>query len=44
MHWPGQKNQPVIDAIKKAISKNKALPIVTYDFSTFYTNIPHNRL
>lgn len=35
---------PVIDASKKLNSRNKALPIATYDFSTLYTNIPNKAL
>ena len=34
--------QPVIYAIKKLNSRNKAFPIATYDFSTFYTMILHD--
>ena len=29
---------------KNLSSRNKALPIAIYDFFTFYTNIPHNKL
>ena len=34
--WPVQNNQPVIDAIKKFSSRNKALSISTYDVSTLF--------
>ena len=31
-------------ATEKRESRNKALLIATYDFSTFYTNVSHNKL
>ena len=37
-------NQPVIDAIKKLNGIKKALSMPTYNFSTLYSNIPHNKL
>lgn len=42
--WPIQSNQPIIGAIKKRNSRNKTLSIATYGFSTFFTNIPQNKL
>ena len=41
--WPVQNNQPAIDVSEKLNSRNKVLSITTYDFSTPYTNIPHNK-
>ena len=35
-----QKNRSVIDTINNRNIRNRALSIVTYDFSTFFTNIP----
>ena len=35
-----QKNRSVIDTINNCNIRNRALSIVTYDFSTFFTNIP----
>ena len=42
--WPVQSNQPIIGAIKKRYSRNKTLSIATYGLSTFFTNIPQNKL
>ena len=41
---PMLNNQPVIDAIKKLNGIKKALSMPTYNFSTLYSNIPHNKL
>ena len=37
-------NEPVIDAIKNLHGHNKAKSIMCFDFSTFYKNIPHDKL
>ena len=42
--WLVLNNQLFIDAMKKLNSRNKALSIATYEFSTHYMNIPHNKL
>ena len=42
--WPVQSNQPTTGAIKKRYSRNKTLSIATYGLSTFFTNIPQNKL
>ena len=39
-----QNNQSVIDAINIPKVGNKALSIVTYDFSALYSNKRHNKL
>lgn len=41
--WPIQNNQIVIDAINKTNSRNKAMSLSTFDFSTLYTKIPHQK-
>ena len=46
--WPVQCHHSVIDAINKQSDevinvRNKAFLLVTYDFSTHYTNIQHNK-
>ena len=42
--WPIQSNQAVLQAIDKINSRNKAVSITTFDFSTLYTNISHHKL
>ena len=42
--WVVQNNQPVIDAIHKINNRNKTSSISTFDFSTLYTKIPHDKL
>ena len=42
--WTILNNRPVIDNIKKLNKRNKANSITCFDFSTLYTNIPHNKL
>ena len=42
--WVVQNNKPVIDAIHKLNHRNKASSIATFDFSTLYTKIPHDKL
>ena len=44
LFWVIQNSRPVIDKLNKINSRNKAKSITTYDFSTLYTNIPHNDL
>ena len=42
--WVVQNKQPVISAMDNLNLKNKAKRISTYDFSTLYTKIPHDKL
>jgi len=42
--WVIQNNQPVLKAINKINHKSNAKSVVTYDFSTLYTKIPHGKL
>ena len=42
--WVVQNKDPIIQTIKKLNSRNKAKSISTFDFSTMYTKIPHNKL
>ena len=42
--WVIQNNKPVMDSINRINAKRKAKSISTFDFSTLYTKIPHNKL
>ena len=42
--WVIQNNTPLIDRIGKINKRNKAKSIMTFDFSTLYTKIPHDLL
>ena len=42
--WVIQNNKPVTDAIKNLNKRNRARSISTFDFSTLYTKIPHDKL
>ena len=42
--WVIQNNSPIIDAMKKLNTRNKARSITTFDFSTLYTKLPHDKL
>ena len=42
--WVVQDNKPVIEALEKISKRGKARSINTFDFSTLYTNIPHDKL
>ena len=42
--WVVQNNKPVTDAVNKLNKRNKAKSISTFDFSTLYTKLPHNKL
>ena len=42
--WVLQNSQPVIDDIHHINKNKRAKSIATYDFSTLYTNIPHDKL
>ena len=42
--WVIQNNKPVVRNIKKLNSRNKAQTVSTFDFTTLYTKIPHDKL
>ena len=42
--WVIQNNRPVVDAMNKLNARNKAKSISTFDFSTLYTKLPHDKL
>ena len=42
--WVVKNKDPVIDALNKLSSRNNAKSVATYDFSTLYTKIPHDKL
>ena len=42
--WVIQNNSSVIENINKLTKRNAARSVNTYDFSTLYTNIPHDKL
>ena len=42
--WVLQNNVPVINSLKNISAQNKARSMCTFDFSTLYTKIPHDKL
>ena len=42
--WVIQNVDPIIDILQKINKRKRAKTIATYDFSTLYTNIPHDDL
>ena len=42
--WVIQNNEPVVESINRLNKKRKAKTISTFDFSTLYTKIPHDKL
>ena len=42
--WVVQNNKPVIDAMNGLIKRRKATSVSTFDFSTLYTKLPHDKL
>ena len=42
--WVIQNNKPVTESIKRLNARNKGTSISTFDFSTLYTKIPHDKL
>ena len=42
--WVIQSNKPVTKALNKLNTRNRAKYISTFDFSTLYTKLPHNKL
>ena len=39
-----QNNKPVVDAMNGVNKRRKATSVLTFDFSTLYTKLPHNKL
>ena len=42
--WVVQNNKPVIDAMNGLNKCRKATSVSTFDFSTFYIKLPHNKI
>ena len=42
--WVLQNSNPVIDTMNRINKRKRAKSISTYDFSTLYTKLPHNKL
>jgi hypothetical protein len=42
--WVVKNKNPVIEALNKLSDRNKAKSVATFDFSTLYTKIPHDKL
>ena len=42
--WPIQDNSKVINSLNRINNRSKAKTITTFDFSTLYTSIPHDKL
>ena len=42
--WVVQNNKPVTDAMNGLNKRRKAASVSTFDFSTLYTKLPHNKL
>ena len=42
--WVVQNNNPVIDAMNGLNKRRKATFVSSFDFSTLYTKLPHNKL
>ena len=42
--WLVQNNKPVIDAMNGLNKRRKITSVSTFDFSTMYTKLPHNKL
>ena len=42
--WVVQNNKPVTDAMNGLNKRRKATSVSTFDFSTFYTKLPHDKL
>lgn len=43
-YWIVQNRDPVIDAVRKSVSRRSAKCVSSFDFSTLYTKIPHDQL
>ena len=44
LFWVIENSKPVIDMLERINREGKAKTVATYDFSTLYTNIPHDDL
>ena len=42
--WVIQNSEPILESIARINKKNNAKSISTFDFSTLYTKLPHNKL
>ena len=42
--WVEQNNKLVIEAMNQLSKRKKSTSASTYDFSTLYTKLPHNKL
>ena len=42
--WVVQNNKSVIDAMNGLNKQRKAISVLTFDFSTLYTKLPHNKI
>ena len=42
--WIVQNNKPVIDTVNGFNKRRKATSASTFDFSSLYTKLPHNKL
>ena len=43
-YWIVQDRRPILEAVKKSIARRSAKCVSSFDFSTLYTKIPHNKL
>ena len=43
-YWIIPNRDPVLDAVRKSISRKSAKCVSSFDFSTLYTKIPHDKL
>ena len=43
-YWIIQNRDPVLEAVNKSVSRKSAKCVSSFDFSTLYTNIPHDKL
>jgi len=43
-YWVIQNRDPVLEVVKKSIARKSAKSVSSFDFSTLYTKIPHDKL
>ena len=43
-YWIIQNRDPVLEAVNKSVSRKSAKCVSSFDFSTLYTSIPHDKL
>ena len=43
-YWIVQNRDPVLEAVKKSVHRKSAKCVSSFDFSTLYTKIPHDKL